>query len=136
MVTDALGRSPPRKLTIKPVETAPGIKPSSVVHGLTIDKQANARSFVLGEAAGAVLEDRSNTYGPPEDNFANIAGLWSAYKGITFTRADVAAMNALIKVGRLMTTPDHKDSWVDIAGYAACGLEAAQADKKGEKDDI
>jgi hypothetical protein len=34
-------------------------------------------------------------------------------------------MNALIKVARLSTNPTHKDSWIDLAGYAACGAGIA-----------
>jgi hypothetical protein len=30
-----------------------------------------------------------------------------------------------LKVARLMHTPGHVDSWVDIAGYAACGADVA-----------
>jgi hypothetical protein len=26
------------------------------------------------------------------------------------------------KVARLVQTPDHLDSWVDVAGYARCGV--------------
>jgi hypothetical protein len=37
--------------------------------------------------------------------------------------ADVAAMLALLKIARLQQSPNHRDSWVDLAGYAACGAE-------------
>lgn len=67
-----------------------------------------------------VHKDRNANYGSPEDNFKQIAELWSAYKKLPFTSADVAVMNMLIKVARLSTNPQHHDSTVDIAGYAAC----------------
>lgn len=38
---------------------------------------------------------------------------------------DVAAMMVLFKVGRLATGAGTADTWVDIAGYAACGGEIA-----------
>jgi hypothetical protein len=34
-------------------------------------------------------------------------------------------MLALLKIARLKNSPNHRDSWVDIAGYAACGAECA-----------
>ena len=34
-------------------------------------------------------------------------------------------MHDVLKVARLMETPKHEDSWVDIAGYGACGAEVA-----------
>ena len=97
-----------------------------------IDPTSNARARCLAKAAGAVLKQRNANYGAPEDNFKNIADLWAVYKGVPFSRADVAVMTGLIKVSRLMHSPTHEDSWVDLAGYAACGLASAEADAKSE----
>ena len=36
-------------------------------------------------------------------------------------------MMALLKIARVKYNPRHADSWVDIAGYAACGAECAGA---------
>ena len=30
---------------------------------------------------------------------------------------------AAVKLARLVETPDHQDSWIDLAGYAAIGSE-------------
>lgn len=79
-----------------------------------------ARARVLAEANKIVHHDRNNSYGNPEDNFKQAANLWSAYKKVPFTSHDVAIMSLLIKVARLSTSPNHHDSAVDIAGYAAC----------------
>lgn len=81
------------------------------------------RELLLGEAATLVSSDRNKDYGDPKDNFGDTAALWSAYKGVTFTAHDVAAMMILLKVARLATSPDKWDNWVDIAGYAALGGE-------------
>ena len=35
-------------------------------------------------------------------------------------------MMALMKIARLQNMPSHLDSWVDLAGYAACGGEATK----------
>lgn len=89
------------------------------------------RAEVLLEAANCVLQNRAQAYGTPESNFANIAALWNAYIAPALeangelTAADVANMMALMKIGRLITNPVHADSWIDIAGYAACGYRAA-----------
>lgn len=90
----------------------------------------NTASKMLTDAASAIT-DRQAKYGPPSKNFANIAALWQAHlRGrygelatLTIDAADVAVMSALIKVARLAETPDHEDSWVDLAGYAACGRQ-------------
>jgi macrodomain Ter protein organizer (MatP/YcbG family) len=84
------------------------------------------------DAAKAAVADRGLNYGKPEDNFARIAVLWNAYvrnksrdeDGLRrFSAADVAMMMALMKIARLQNDPSHLDSWIDIAGYAACGAE-------------
>lgn len=65
--------------------------------------------------------DRANDYGDAKQSFSRIAEMWSAYKGVYFTHADVAAMMIMLKVSRLSNDPSKKDSWIDIAGYAALG---------------
>lgn len=92
------------------------------------------RGDLLAEAAKIVAVDRNSNYGEPEDSFGDIAALWNA-QGYTFTKAggsrpltgsDVALMMTSMKLARLKNNPTHRDSWVDIAGYAACGYEVGQ----------
>ena len=68
---------------------------------------------------------REQDYGSPEDNFAKIAKFWSAYKGVEFSPLDVSMMMALLKVARISTGTGTEDSFVDLAGYVACGAEIA-----------
>jgi len=84
------------------------------------------RKECLDKAAGCVLQDRASQYGGPEDSFGMIANFWSVYLGRKVYPADVAAMMALLKVARLRANPGRDDSWVDLAGYAACGAECRQ----------
>lgn len=88
------------------------------------------RKQVLDEAQQAVLADRNIDYGDPEDNFRDIASLWSAYKKVNFTRLDVAQMMTLVKIARCMTSPLKLDHYVDGAGYQACAYASAVADDK------
>lgn len=83
------------------------------------------RKECLDAAAKAVLTDRAREYGYPEDSFGLIAALWSRYTGCDISTADVSAMMILLKLARVKGNPRHADSWVDIAGYAACGAECA-----------
>ena len=74
-------------------------------------------------AAGKAVADRENSYGSPESNLATTAALWNAMLGDKLageiSAADVAMMMCCVKLARLKTTPDHIDSAVDLAGYAA-----------------
>lgn len=86
---------------------------------------AEIREEVLNLAAACVLKDRNKAHGEPEDNFRVIAGFWNAYLGVEISPTDVANMMALMKIARLKHNPQHTDSWVDLAGYAACGAGIA-----------
>jgi hypothetical protein len=91
------------------------------------DKPTAARSRCLDEAKAAISA-RPLDYGAPEDNFRRIASLWNAYfdsrgYNVNIETWEVAALMSLLKIARLANSPSHADSWVDLAGYAACGAE-------------
>ena len=89
------------------------------------------REEILDGAKACVCVDRENTYGKPEDNFATIANFWSEYlfaKGIleeVIDSDDVAMMMSLLKIARIATGKAKEDSYIDLAGYAACAGEIA-----------
>lgn len=87
-----------------------------------VDKP-NLRQEILDKAAKCVNIDRRQNYGPPESNFKRIAQIWNVILGAPVTSAQVAQCMIAVKLARLIETPDHEDSWIDIAGYAACGGE-------------
>lgn len=86
------------------------------------------RKECLEQAAKCVLQNRQDQYGDAEDCFKQISRLWSAYlapAGVVLESFDVACMMALLKIARIQANPKHGDSWVDLAGYAACGADIA-----------
>jgi len=91
------------------------------------------RSETLKAAEQCVCGDREEDYGNPENNFARIAALWSAYKGQAFTALDVAMMMALLKIARVASGRIKEDNFVDLAGYAACAGEIAGGEQRTEK---
>lgn len=84
------------------------------------------REIVLDTAKNLVNNDRVKHYGTPKENFTRIANMWSEIFKTKITPAQVALCMAIVKVTRLIQTPDHEDSWVDLAGYAACGGEVVE----------
>jgi hypothetical protein len=86
------------------------------------------RAETLDAARKCVCGAREQDYGTPEDNFTRIAQLWSAYKQYSFSAEDVAMMMALLKIARIATGTGTDDSFVDLAGYAACGAEISGND--------
>ena|ERR1700722_17353500 len=101
----------------------------------SIDPSAARKRACLEAAINACCRDRALNYGAPEDNFRRIAELWNAWQKIkgsyfpknSYTPVDVAVMNILLKIARLANTPSHNDSWIDIAGYAACGADITRS---------
>lgn len=81
-------------------------------------RRAGERPTILEEAAAATSGPRQEAYGHPYDNLGQTAALWSAQFRRTFTAEDVAVAMVLAKVSRLSRTPGHRDSLVDLAGYA------------------
>ena len=81
------------------------------------------RKEVLEEADRCVNGDREQDYGTPESNFGTIAEFWSSYLGLELAPVDVAMMMALLKISRIKNGGGTGDSFVDLAGYAACGGE-------------
>lgn len=82
------------------------------------------RAEILEAARQCVCGEREQEYGTPENNFALVGKLWEAYTGHAFSAKDVAMMLALLKVARIKTGVK-ADSFVDLAGYAACAGEIA-----------
>lgn len=89
------------------------------------------RADVL-RAALEIVEKRGAVYGKPEDNFGRICAFWNAWMSsryasdghwISLDETDVSALMIGVKLARLAETPGHEDSWIDLAGYAACGAE-------------
>ena len=83
---------------------------------------------ILDKAATAVYGERAATYGHPRENFQRIADLFTAYLGRSVSVVDVANLMILVKVARLQESPNHEDSIVHIAGYAAAMARAVGID--------
>lgn len=64
-----------------------------------------------------IVAQRAAHYGDPRANHERIAGLWSAYIGVTLTPHDVAQMMVLLKVARSKVDPWHEDNYIDGHGY-------------------
>lgn len=85
---------------------------------------------IFDTAKSIVYGDRERTYGDPSRNIRNIAAMWTTYLKCRYdplglleyppnvTMEDVCAMMRMVKESRLINQPDHRDSLVDICGYA------------------
>lgn len=117
------------------------VKGWALERGLLPDKHGGTpetRREILQAAERCVCGDRDQDYGGPEDSFALIASLWepvirarcvSPGADVNVDAVTVALLMAELKIARASTNEGHMDSWVDLAGYAACGGEIASRDK-------
>lgn len=97
------------------------------------------REYCLKQAHEAVMHGRNHVYGDPTDNFKDTAKLFNIFIQAKLRKfdinihpyvdiieaQDIALLMIFLKTARLINTPAHVDSYIDIAGYAACGLECA-----------
>jgi hypothetical protein len=81
------------------------------------------RGEILDEAKRLTLGERDKSYGTPLVNHTRIAGLWSIYLEQDITPSQVAICMGLVKVARLIESPNHLDSFVDLAAYASIAGE-------------
>jgi hypothetical protein len=100
------------------------------------------RAELLDEAKQLITGDRNNTYGPPTQDFARTAAVLNGlgFRTVRFSELEgelvaedlqphhVAMILAAVKLSRLTWSPEKRDSWVDLAGYAACGHECSVAE--------
>lgn len=103
----------PFDLTVTPT---PAVDVQPEVEG---DVEGDVES-VLHEAERLIHGARQGTYGHPADDFARTALHWQAVLGVEVSALQVALCMIGVKLSRLTTTPDHRDSIVDVAGYAGC----------------
>jgi hypothetical protein len=90
------------------------------------------RSDILHEANKIITQDREDTHGQPQDSFADIARLWSAYLNYEMHPLDVGAMMILLKLARFNSNTSHVDNFIDMAGYAAILGELSTSDNRDE----
>lgn len=102
--------------------------------GIDSKDTLNTRAYILREAERCVCGHREQDYGSPEDNFKIIALLWSAYLDHPVSALDVSMMMSLLKVARIRSGNGTMDSFIDLAGYAACGGEIKDVMNKTNKE--
>lgn len=106
------------------------------------DNNKNTREYILDQAKKCVCGKREQDYGTPESNFQLIADLWNQYlfkepgakEVFGIGPMDVAMMMGLMKIARIRNGGGSGDSFVDLAGYAACGGEIWHSNKETDGD--
>ena len=69
-------------------------------------------------AYAKVTADRRDVYGDPLDTYRRVAALRTVVDECADPQLREIIGMVATKLVRLVQTPDHLDSWVDVAGYA------------------
>lgn len=85
------------------------------------------RTEILQWADDLINGERDAVYGTPLENHERIAALWSIVLQQKVYPQQVAVCMALVKVARLVNSPDHLDSYIDAAAYMAIAGEIGTA---------
>lgn len=82
--------------------------------------EGQGRDTILAEADRIVNGQRREDYGGPFESFSDIARGWAMVLGVEVTPEQVGLCMIQLKVARAKNGGFHRDSFVDIAGYAQC----------------
>jgi hypothetical protein len=93
------------------------------------------RLVLLEEAMRLTGVERRAVYGDPVLNHAQIAAIFNAWTGRDLTAAEIVMVHMATKMARMATTPDHRDSHVDLMAYAGIRYECVLADTLEAGDD-
>ena len=77
------------------------------------------RNEVLKKAKSKINGDRHKYYCEAYEIHQNIARLWSVILQKEITADQVYQCMIAVKLGRLIHSPNHEDSAIDICGYGA-----------------
>jgi hypothetical protein len=83
-----------------------------------------SRTELFDAAMKTVTQERGAVYGHPLDDFRRANALTLVAAECRHPAVRHALQMICVKLARLIETPDHVDSVIDIAGYARCILMA------------
>lgn len=86
------------------------------------------RDKILNSASDLINGPRAKDYGDAYEMHRRIAAGWTEIVGVNITPAKVALCMAWLKIARLVETPDHLDSFVDLVAYGALAGEIQYRD--------
>ena len=98
------------------------MKPHPLAETLTFGPLKMSHTEHFDKTLKSLNDDRGAVYGHPADDFGRAAALIEV---VDECKDPIIRQNLrmlCVKIARLIETPDHVDSWVDIGGYSRCGV--------------
>ena len=91
------------------------------------------RRKIMKAAAELMDGERAKDYGDAVEMHRRIAAGWSEILGVKVEAHEVALCMAWLKIARLVETPSHEDSYVDLVAYGSLAgeIQAKDSAKRG-----
>ncbi len=89
------------------------------------------RVILLEDAAHITGTERNAVYGDPVELHRHIARIFNAITGRDLTAAEIVTVHMATKLARMIASPDHRDSHVDLMAYAGIRYECVLAEARG-----
>lgn len=107
---------------------APGTEAESSMIGSSRD-----RKKIMKAASDLMDGERAKDYGDAYEMHRRIAAGWSEILGVRVEPHEAALCMVWVKVSRLVETPDHDDSYVDLVAYGSLAgeIQAKDSAKRG-----
>lgn len=94
---------------------------------------ARDRKKIMKAASDLMDGERAKDYGDAFEMHRRIAAGWSEILGVKVEAHEVALCMAWLKIARLVETPSHEDSYVDLVAYGSLAgeIQARDSAKRG-----
>lgn len=91
------------------------------------------RKKIIKAAADLMDGERAKDYGDAYEMHRRIASGWSEILGVKVEPHEVALCMAWLKIARLVESPGHEDSYVDLVAYGSLAgeIQARDSAKRG-----
>lgn len=99
-----------------------------------VPEMIGTRDKILEDAKNLINGDRAKDYGDAFEMHRRIAAGWSEILRVNVTAHQVALCMSWLKISRLVETPSHYDSFVDLVAYGALAgeIEMVQRSKESQ----
>lgn len=87
------------------------------------------RADLLREAVEITDGDRQSTYGDAVETHVHAAAIFNAITGRDLSAAEMVTALMSVKLARQRTSPEHRDTAVDLMAYEGIKYECATAGK-------
>jgi hypothetical protein len=91
------------------------------------------RKTIMKAASELMDGERAKDYGDAYEMHRRIAAGWSEILGVKVEPHEAALCMAWVKIARLVETPGHEDSYVDLVAYGSLAgeIQARDSAKRG-----